>query len=449
MIRAANLLAEAWRIPGVAGASTVTPDWAPVAKRIREEATDFWNDKVAVDRFTGKGGRFLRGQARVVGPRSVEVESVEYEATRALVIASGTEPAIPAIDGLAGTPYWTNHDAIEAETLPRSLAVLGGGAVGLELAQVFARFDVKVTVIEAADRLLPMEEPEASALAAAALARDGVALHIGANASRASYEPARGFTVTLGEAGAVGAEALLVAVGRRADLRSLGAAALGVPDDARFLPVDDRLRVADGVWAIGDVTGKGAFTHVAMYHAAIVVRDILGEPGPAADYRALPQVTFTGPEIGAVGLTEAQARRAGLSVRTGIAQVPASARGWIHKAGNDGFIKLIEDAHRGVLVGATSAGPAGGEVLGGLAVAVHAQVPTNTLRHMIYAYPTVEEVDRERRRCLGAQVLPPAQVATAPWRRRCPGFLEDSPDGRGGDPVAELVQLALDPLAPP
>jgi pyruvate/2-oxoglutarate dehydrogenase complex dihydrolipoamide dehydrogenase (E3) component len=172
MIRAANLLAEARRIPGMAGASTVTPDWAPVAKRIREEATDFWNDKIAVDRFTGKGGRFLRGRARVVGRRSVEVDGVEYEATRALVIATGTEPAIPAIDGLAGTPYWTNHDAIEAETLPRSVAVLGGGAVGLELAQVFARFGVEVTVIEAADRLLPMEEPEASAVAAAALTRE-------------------------------------------------------------------------------------------------------------------------------------------------------------------------------------------------------------------------------------------------------------------------------------
>jgi pyruvate/2-oxoglutarate dehydrogenase complex dihydrolipoamide dehydrogenase (E3) component len=169
-----------------------------------------------------------------------------------------------------------------------------------------------------------------------------------------------------------------------------------VSDDARFL------RVADGVWAIGDVTGKGAFTHAAMYQAGIVVRDILGEPGPAADYRALPRVTFTDPEIGAVGLTEAQARQAGLRVRTGIAQVPSSARGWIHKAGNDGFIKLIEDAHRGVLVGATCAGPAGGEVLGALAVAVHAEVPTNTLRHMIYAYPTFHRGIEDALRSLAA-----------------------------------------------
>ena len=123
------------------------------------------------------------------------------------------------------------------------------------------------------------------------------------------------------------------------------------------------MRAADGVWAIGDVTGKGAFTHMSMYQADIVVRDILGQGGESADYRAVPRVTFTDPEIGSVGLTEEQARAAGLRVRTGLTQVPFSARGWIHKAGNDGFIKVIEDAERSVLVGASSAGPYGGEVL--------------------------------------------------------------------------------------
>jgi len=125
-----------------------------------------------------------------------------------------------------------------------------------------------------------------------------------------------------------------------------------------------------------------------MYQAAIAVRDILGQPGPPADYRALPRVTFTDPEIGAVGLTERQAREQGVRVATGTAAVPSSARGWIHKAGNEGFIKLVVDADRGVLVGATSAGPAGGEVLSALAVAVHAAVPVEKLRNMIYAYPT-------------------------------------------------------------
>jgi pyruvate/2-oxoglutarate dehydrogenase complex dihydrolipoamide dehydrogenase (E3) component len=394
MIRAGNLLAEGRRIPGMAGAATVTPDWAPVARRIRDEATDSWNDQVAVDRFVKKGGRFLRGRARLVGPRTVEVDGVGYEASRALVINTGTEPAIPPIDGLADTPYWTNREAIETESVPESLAILGGGSIGLELGQVFARFGAQVTVVEAGDRLLAIEEPEASALAAEAMARDGVTIHVGASAREVSCDLDTGFTVTLGDgAEPVSAQRLLVATGRHADLAGLGAAALGIPADARFLPIDGYCRVIDGVWALGDVTGKGPFTHVSMYQAAIVIRDILNGGGdsdsrPPADYRALPRVTFTDPEIGTVGLTEAEAREQDIPVRVGMSQVPSSARGWIHKAGNEGFIKIVEDTNRGVLVGATSAGPTGGEVLGALVVAVHAEVPVDRLRHMMYAYPT-------------------------------------------------------------
>jgi pyruvate/2-oxoglutarate dehydrogenase complex dihydrolipoamide dehydrogenase (E3) component len=148
------------------------------------------------------------------------------------------------------------------------------------------------------------------------------------------------------------------------------------------------MRAGQRLWSVGDVTGVGAFTHVAMYQAGIAVRDILGQDGPPADYRALPRVTFTDPEIGGVGLTEAQARERGIAVRVGTARVPSSTRGWIHKAGNEGLIKLVADADRGVLVGATSAGPVGGEVLAGLAVAVQGEVPLDRLRQMIYAYPT-------------------------------------------------------------
>jgi pyruvate/2-oxoglutarate dehydrogenase complex dihydrolipoamide dehydrogenase (E3) component len=194
--------------------------------------------------------------------------------------------------------------------------------------------------------------------------------------------------MTLAGGETLAAQRLLVATGRRATIAALGVAAYSLDATARSIATDDRMRAAHGLWAIGDVTGKGAFTHVAMYQAAIAVRDILGQDGPRADYRAVPRVTFTDPEIGSVGLTEAQAREQGLAVRAGITQVPSSARGWIHKAGNDGFIKLIEDIDRGVLVGATSAGPVGGEVLGALVVAVHGQVPVAALRTMIYAYPT-------------------------------------------------------------
>jgi pyruvate/2-oxoglutarate dehydrogenase complex dihydrolipoamide dehydrogenase (E3) component len=393
MIRAADLLAETRRVGGMAGTSTVRPDWAPVAHRIREEATDTWDDKVAVDRFTGTGGHFVRGHGRITAPGEVAVrvggndgEQV-YRARRGIIVASGTEPAAPPIEGLAGTPYWTNREAIETERVPESLIVLGGGAIGAELAQVFARFGAQVTVVEAMDRLLPAEEPEAGRLLAEVFTREGIAVRTGVKVTRAGHDGA-GFNLNLQGAESMSAERLLVATGRRADLAALGMGAVGVDESAHAIPVDERLRVADGVWALGDVTGKGEFTHVSVYQAAIVVRDILGEDGPPADYRAVPRVTFTDPEIGSVGLTEARAREQGLPVRTGAAEVPSTARGWIHKAGNDGFIKLVEDTGRGVLVGATSAGPWGGEVLGALAVAVHGEVPTERLQHMIYAYPT-------------------------------------------------------------
>ena len=157
--------------------------------------------------------------------------------------------------------------------------------------------------------------------------------------------------------------------------------------------------MTDGVWAVGDITGKGAFTHVAMYQSPIAVADILGQDHPPARYHALPRATFTDPEIGSVGQTEAQAREAGVAVAVGSTKVPHTARGWLHKAGNDGFIKLVADTGRNVLVGATAMGPNGGEVLGMLTLAVHAEIPIATLREMIYAYPTfhrgIEDALRE------------------------------------------------------
>jgi pyruvate/2-oxoglutarate dehydrogenase complex dihydrolipoamide dehydrogenase (E3) component len=387
MIRAANLLTEARRVKGMAGTATVSPDWAPVARRIRDEATDDWDDKVAVDRFTGKGGRFVRGTATIAGPKRVTVGDTTYAASKGIVLGVGTSAVVPPIDGLAGTPFWTNKEAIEVATLPGSLIVLGGGAIGLELAQAFARFGVTVTVVEAADRLLPMDEPESSALAARALAADGITSRTGARAVRVGHDGA-GFTVQLDAGDPVTGEKLLVAVGRRPNMAGLGLDRVGLDDGGRAIEVDERMRASDGIWAVGDVTGHGAFTHMAMYQAGIAVRDILGRGGPAAAYHAVPRVTFTDPEIGAVGQTEQEARDAGVRVKTGIAEIPSSTRGWIHKAGNDGFIKLVMDADRGVLVGATSAGPVGGEVLSALAVAVHAEVPVATLSTMIYAYPT-------------------------------------------------------------
>ena len=386
MVRAAGLLEEARRVPGMAGESTVTPDWGPVAARIRDEATDSWDDKAAADRLTGMGGRVVRGEGRITAPGEVTVNDQVFRARRGILLNTGTAPAAPPIDGLADTPFWTNREAVQATEAPASLIVLGGGVVGAEMAQVFSRFGTRVTVVEAADRLLLNEEPESSALIRDVFEREGIGVRTGVDVTGVGHDGTE-FTMRLGDE-ALPAERLLVATGRRPNLKGLGLAHVGLDEDARRLSVDGHMRAADGVWAIGDITGMGAFTHVSMYQGAIAVRDILGEEGPPAAYRAVPRVTFTDPEIGSVGLTEAQARDQNLPVRTGTAQIPDSTRGWIQKAGNDGFVKLVENPEWGTLVGATAAGPAGGEVLGFLAVAVHTETPTAVLRDMIYAYPT-------------------------------------------------------------
>lgn len=391
MVRAADALAEARRVAALAGRADVSPDWAPVARRVRDEATTDWDDTAAVERLEAAGGRLVRGRGRLVGPGEVVVATTDGErrlrARRAVVLNPGTEPAVPPIEGLAGTPFWTNREAVRATEAPASLTVLGGGAIGCELAQVFARFGTAVEVIEAGARLVGPDEPEASDLVAARFAAEGVGVRTGTSAQRVSHDD-DGFVVHLEDGTQVVSERLLVSTGRRTDLAALGVGSVGLDEGARTIAVDDRMRAADGVWAVGDATGHGAFTHVSMYQARIAVADILGSGDERADYRAVPHVTFTDPEIGGVGLTEAAARDAGLTVRTGIADLASSSRGFVHGPGNEGLVKLVEDAERGVLVGATAAGPAGGEILAVLTLAVHAQVPTAQLRQMIYAYPT-------------------------------------------------------------
>lgn len=384
VIRAADALQEGRRIPDLAGTSTVDPDWSPVHARIRDEATADWDDKIAVDRLVEAGVTFVRGAARLTGPRQVEVDGTTWTAARGVVLNTGTEPSAPPIDGLAGTPYWTNRDALEAAEIPGSLIVVGGGAIGAELGQAFARFGVRVTVLEVADRILAPEEPEASALVADVFGREGIQVLAGATISSVSYADGR-FSVDV-DGRTLQADKLLVAAGRRPNLADLGLDTVGLDPSARAVETDGRMRAGDGLWAIGDITGKGAFTHMSMYQSAIAARDILGQDGPEASYTAVPHVTFTDPEVGSVGMTEQQARAAGLNIRVGTTDLASSTRGWIAKG--EGLIKLVEDADRGVLVGATSVGPTGGEVLGMLVTAVHAEVPTATLRSMIYAYPT-------------------------------------------------------------
>jgi pyruvate/2-oxoglutarate dehydrogenase complex dihydrolipoamide dehydrogenase (E3) component len=244
-------------------------------------------------------------------------------------MARGTSPAIPRIRGLTDVRYWTNHDAAKAETAPASLVVLGGGAIGLEMAQAFARFATRVTLIEALDRVLAAEEPEASAVVTGVLRAEGIDVRTGRKATRVE---------AAGESVAVHTDDGAVVRGsswwRRVVFRAwrVSVSEAWASTSPRGPPTDERMRAGERLWAVGDITGEGLFTHVAMYQAHVAVADILGRDGLRPTIARSP-VTFTDPEVGRVGMSEAQARSAGLRVRVGAAEVRQSSRGRIHGPG--------------------------------------------------------------------------------------------------------------------
>lgn len=407
ILRAAELLAETRRVDGMAGHASAEPDYAPVAARIRAEATDDWDDTVAVERFESQGGTFVRGSGRFAGRDDdghllVAVGDRTHRARR-VVVATGTAPAIPPINGLAelrasgdgvAGPVWTNREAVKATAPPASMIVLGGGAIGCELAQGFSRFGSQVSIVEAAARILPVEEPEASSTVAGVLRREGVDVREGIGAQKVAPD-GDGVQVTLADGSVVSAAKLLVAAGRKPNLATISLETVGLDPAARSLPVDEHMQVladgapADGIYAVGDITGRGAFTHVSIWQADVLTAHLLGQDEQFGGYHGLAWASFTDPEVGRVGLSEQQARDQGLHIRTGSEPMPASSRGWLHGPGNDGFVKVVEDADRGVLVGATVVGPHGGEVLGLLTLAVHAEIPVSTLTTMHYAFPTL------------------------------------------------------------
>jgi pyruvate/2-oxoglutarate dehydrogenase complex dihydrolipoamide dehydrogenase (E3) component len=387
MVRAANSLAEATRVTGLAGDARISPEWAPVARRVREVTAD-WNDEVAVKRHEGRGETFLRGEARVVAPGTVEVDGATHSARRGIVIATGTEPAIPPIGGLDSVDVWTNRDAIEAKEAPGSIVILGAGPIGLELGQVFRRFGSNVTFVELFEHALAYDEPEIGAAVADVLSEEGIGLHTGVSAQRVTPRD-EGVEIELSDGHKLSAERLLVATGRKANLSGLGLENVGLDSDARAIEVDGNLRAGAGLWAVGDITGKGQFTHVAVYQGRIAAADILGNEHAPADYRAVPRVTFLDPEVASVGPTAQKAHEQGINVRVGVTETKTSARGWIHGPGAEhGVIKLVADADRDILVGGSVMGPAAGEIVAFLGLAINGRIPIGHLRDLIYPYPT-------------------------------------------------------------
>src|SRR6202022_290485 len=338
------------------------------------------------------GAKLVRGEGKLTDLRTVEVRGERLIARRSVGIATGSTAAIPPIPGLDSIEFWTNRQAAIPSELPASLAILGGGAIGLEMGQAFARLGSKVTVIEAAPMFLGLEEPEAGAALRPHLEADGITLMIGdpcVAVERQSRGPAssrQGSAVVHLKSGAlVSADRLLVATGRRPNVEAWRATGIAQTERG-WLKVDPAtLEARAGVFGAGDVTGLGGFTHLAYYHGQVVARRLRGMDA-RADHTAVPRVTFTDPEIASVGLSEAVARGRGLDVVVASTDPAEPARGYIHDF-HGGALKLVGDRKRGVLIGATLVTPRGGEIVGELVLAIKLGTPLKTLADVIHPFP--------------------------------------------------------------
>jgi pyruvate/2-oxoglutarate dehydrogenase complex dihydrolipoamide dehydrogenase (E3) component len=402
MIRPGDVLAAARRAPGAAEAVTGELD-ADAALAQRDYMTSDWDDAGQLPWLEGKGIELVRGAGRLAGERTVEVAAGDGStrrlgARRAVVLATGTVPLVPPIPGLGEARPWDNRSATAAKEVPRRLLVLGGGAVGVELAQGFRRLGAEeVTVVEGADRLLAREEPFAGEEVQAAFEAEGIGVITGAKLVAARRDGDDGPVVATLEGGRelVGDE-LLVAVGRRPATAGIGLETVGL-EPGRPVAVDERLRAAgvDGGWlyAVGDCNGRAPLTHMGKYHGRVAADVILGkDAADLAGEEMVPRVTFTDPQVCAVGLTEAQARDKGLEVtvvRYGTGDVPGA-----YTLGNGvrGTSQLVVDDARRVVVGATFTGPGLQELLHSATVAVVAEVPVDRLWHAVPSFPTVSEV---------------------------------------------------------
>ncbi|MFU8840120.1 MAG: dihydrolipoyl dehydrogenase family protein [Nitriliruptoraceae bacterium] len=403
LLRPTEALAAVKRVPAAADAVTGEVDVDAVL-RSRDAFTSSWTDDGQVSWLESVGVELLRGTGRLAGERIVEVTSSDgtverYEATRGVVLAVGSRAAVPPIPGLAEAATWDNRDVTAVKQLPERLLVLGGGVIGVEMAQAVRRLGTReVTIIEALDGLLANEEPFVSDELVAALEADGITIELGARAEQVAREGSDGpVTVTLAGGRELTGDELLVAVGRRAPTDDLGLDSVGVaPGRGGFLEVDDHLRVPghDWLYVVGDANARALLTHQGKYQARLVGDALAGvDVDPAwADHRAVPRVVFTDPQIAAVGLTEQGAKDAGHDVLAVSYNLGHTAGGALNGKGTSGTAQLVIDRARRTILGATFVGPGVGEMLHAATIAIVSEVTIDRLWHAVPAFPTISEV---------------------------------------------------------
>jgi dihydrolipoamide dehydrogenase len=376
MLRTAELSSSLDRAPGL---KPQRPDPDGVWSW-RDWMTSDWDDEGQLRWLEEQRCAFVRGEGRVARPGIVEVDGTELEYDR-LVVSTGSRPAVPPVEGLDGVEYWTNREATSTHEVPETLAVMGSGPVGAELAQFFARVGSHVTMIERGPRLLGRVHEEAAAVIGDVFREEGIDVRVGVGVERA----APGIALTLSDGSTVEAERLLVATGRRPNAEGLGLEELGVSVGQRGIDVDEELRAAENIWAIGDVTGVALFTHVGKYQARVAAASMAGREA-RADYRAIPAGIFTDPEVGMVGRTD------GDDLATARWELDATPRlSTYEKPGREGFVRLFADRGSRTLVGAVAVGPQAAEWLGQLTLAVRSGTPIEILLDTIQPYPTFSE----------------------------------------------------------
>jgi pyruvate/2-oxoglutarate dehydrogenase complex dihydrolipoamide dehydrogenase (E3) component len=381
LLRPGEALEAARHAPGAAEAVTGELDVAKVLE-FRDFVTSNRDDSWYANWLEEEGrAELIRGQARVVRPGLVEVDGREIEYAH-LVVATGSEPAVPPIDGIQEVEYWTNREAVWADGPPESLIVLGAGPVGCELAQYFHRLGASVTIV-ASSRLLDSVDREAGELLRERFEDEGIELRFEARAERVE-KTGSGVRVHTSKGEALEAERLLVATGRKPNVDGFGLEQLDVEISPRGIAVDERMRAGERVWAIGDPTGVQLLTHVGKYQARVAAANVAGGDY-VADYRAIPAAVFTDPTVATVGSTDDE------GLVTATYRIEGGRLSTYERPKRSGILKLAADPGAGVLVGAVAVAPEAGEWLGQLTLAVRARVPMDVLLDTIQPYPTFSE----------------------------------------------------------